>query len=798
MKPDIHSSDSKKSKVRDTLGARIRRCAAAAWQVLQPEERTRRWAAAGLVVLVTALVIVTGVFIKPGFPGFLDGISGILILAVFVVLLGAAMGLALKLLSLLPRFITGFGLIAFIVLLFIMMQFNFPFPMALTAALLLGGAQAFLGGSLAIVSHRDFKFKSFLKKSMVFLAILIPLALDACLVVWLAGRGNDKHLTAGSKAAVNVRMIDMPNPVRTGPYRVLQMTYGSGADKHRPEYGEEAEIKTDPVDATLLVKGSKGWKMSLRKWYWGFDVDAFPVNGRIWYPEGDGPFPLVLIVHGNHKMEDFSDPGYAYLGELLASRGFIFVSVDENFFNSSFLSGLKRENDGRGWMLLKHLEVWREWNCTPSNPFFGKVDMDYIGLIGHSRGGEAAAIAGAFNRLQHYPDDATLDFDFGFNIKAICAIAPSDGQYKPTGRPTPLENVNYLVLQGAHDSDVAVFMGIRQYNRVKFTDDNTWFKAAFYSYRSNHGQFNTTWGDNDWGRPLGWLINRKPLLDGEEQRKFGKVAIAAFLECTLHGETGYLLFFRDYRRGIDWLPDDILINRYEDSSFSLLAGYDEDVDVTTGSLQGVEICGENLTVWREEDLSFRSGGTKKNNVAVIGWGEPGAEEIEEEPAVYTLKLPPRFGTAQKLTSDSRLVFTLVEADEDPPEPEEEAEETLGDENTYEKKKKNDKDKAEKKEEDVPVEFSVELIDGSGAAIRRPIMDFMPVPPIIRSRFSKLPGEKCLWKNDYEPTMQTFELSLHEFLEDAPGFDPAEIQEIRFVFDRTPKGVVIVDNIGFSR
>ena len=51
------------------------------------------------------------------------------------------------------------------------------------------------------------------------------------------------------------------------------------------------------------------------------------------------------MVHGNHDMEDFSDPGYAYLGELFASRGIIAVSVDENFLNSSYadlLGGLQR------------------------------------------------------------------------------------------------------------------------------------------------------------------------------------------------------------------------------------------------------------------------------------------------------------------------------------------------------------------------------------------------------------------------------------------------------------------------
>ena len=59
----------------------------------------------------------------------------------------------------------------------------------------------------------------------------------------------------------------------------------------------------------------------------------------------------MLIVHGNHNMKEFSDPGYGYLGELLASRGFILVSVDENFLNGN----IRGENDARGWMLLQHL-----------------------------------------------------------------------------------------------------------------------------------------------------------------------------------------------------------------------------------------------------------------------------------------------------------------------------------------------------------------------------------------------------------------------------------------------------------
>ena len=105
------------------------------------------------------------------------------------------------------------------------------------------------------------------------------------------------------------------------------------------------------------------------------------------------------IVHGNHNPQDFSDPGYGYLGELLASRGFILVSVDENFING----GLRGENDGRAWLLLKHLEAWKQWNDCAGSPFYHKVDMSNIALMGHSRGGEAVGDRGGVQ-----PADVTI------------------------------------------------------------------------------------------------------------------------------------------------------------------------------------------------------------------------------------------------------------------------------------------------------------------------------------------------------------------------------------------------------
>ena len=254
----------------------------------------------------------------------------------------------------------------------------------------------------------------------------------ACIVT--AGcRGSVELVPSDAPTALARHTIDARDPGQRGHYGVRTLYYGSGTDRRRPEYRDSVTIRTSSVDASKLV--SLGDNADSRNGYWGFTPKEFPRNARVWYPDGAGPFPLVLVVHGNHNMKDFSDPGYDYLGNLLASRGFILASVDENFLNG----GIRNENDARGWMLLKHLELWREFNDSVGGPFHGIVDMDRIALIGHSRGGEAVGHAAAFNRLSHYPDDANVEFDFGFDIRSLIAIAPVDGQYLPTGRKVVVE-----------------------------------------------------------------------------------------------------------------------------------------------------------------------------------------------------------------------------------------------------------------------------------------------------------------------------------------------------------------------
>ena len=757
------------------------------WNRIQPGHSVRKGAAWGITVITALLLIFIGFFETPGLPGFINYASG----SIFFLLMGALLGFAFlagfEIITTLPKFINRTGLAAVFVMtmLFVLMRLLSPIGIYSVALLSLSGA--IFGGGLAALSRRGFRFNPRIKKGMILTAVILPLAFFAYVILWLSGTGNTEHLTEAIPLPAKISALDAANPARSGIHAFRYLTYGSGTDTRRPEFGEEAIILTPSVNAEPFLKGNEGFKMKIRKWYWGFAPNSFPLNGRVWYPEGPGPFPLILIVHGNHKMEEYSDPGYAYLGEHFASRGYIFVSVDENFFNGGFLSSLSKENDGRAWILLQHLSLWREWNQNPENLFYQKADMENIGLIGHSRGGEAAAIAGNFNRLPYYPDDASVKFDFRFNIKGVAAIAPSDQQYQPADRPNPLENINYLVLQGGHDADVSLFLGARQFSRVRFSEDPFRFKASIYIYRANHGQFNTVWGDLDYGLPLGFLLNRKPLLSGEQQRKIGKIYLTAFFAFTLKDDSSYLPMFRDHRRIQDWLPQDIYISRYQDSTFFPVCEYSEDVDLTTGSIPGVIIQGENLTVWREGELKFRSRGTKQNSCVYVGWRGPASERKGENAPAYSILLPETLDRP-KTSRNSYLVFSLCESDEGLPE--------IGD--STESSSENGPEPENSKKINPPLSFSIVLTDASGRSLKKSVEDFMRVPPVIRSRFTKINDESGLYGSDYEPTLQTVHVPLAEFNGEENGPDTSKLRSVKFVFDRGREGILVLDDIGFSR
>ena len=135
------------------------------------------------------------------------------------------------------------------------------------------------------------------------------------------------------------------------------------------------------------------------------------LRADVHHPAGlpDGPYPIVVFLHGNHsscfrERSDYRWPcrpaagpipnheGYDYLASRLASYGYVVVSVSGNGVN---VLGNRVADTGmrqRGELIEAHLDLWRRWSTAGGDPFgdrfVGQVDLSRVGTMGHSRGGE--------------------------------------------------------------------------------------------------------------------------------------------------------------------------------------------------------------------------------------------------------------------------------------------------------------------------------------------------------------------------------------------------------------------------
>ncbi len=613
-----------------------------------------------------------------------------------------------------------------------------------------------VGALISVAIHQG------IRKPSSILSLAIALGILVATVLWLANPGDDSYLVRPDADITPVIPLDLPSPSAPGPMKYDYLTYGSGTDKRRAEYGPSVAIKTSTVDASGFLPQLDAWKEKERWSYWGFDASRLPLNGRVWYPRGEGPYPLVLVVHGNHPMWEFSDPGYAWLGQHLATHGYMVVSIDENFLNLAVTSDYEQdENIARTLLVFQHLALWKQFNEHPSSRFAGKVDMRNIALVGHSRGGQAVTTAGAFNQLASHPENGNFKFDFNYNIKTIVSIAPVD-PYSPSGSLVPLSDVNFLTLYGGHDAQAPGFWGLRPYYDTTFQATNYGCKSAVYFYRGNHALFNTAWGGKDFGPLLGWLVNHKPVMPPDAQRQVGAVFITAFLEATLRGKTAYLDLFRDSRRGRGWLPDDVFVTQFEDSRFRSLADFSEDINLATTTIPGGTIHHENFVVVAENLLKTRTLDSTGQKVVYLGWNRNGNASVSNLIPQYSIRIPANLAQEWNIGSESFLSFFACNSQASP----------------------------------VSLDLSVELEDRSGNRSRIPLSHFLALHPPLVSKLSKGLYDFQA-KRDYEQVPQTYELPLSEFTTACPAFDPSQLSIIRFVFDRTESGEILLGRIGIA-
>lgn len=123
--------------------------------------------------------------------------------------------------------------------------------------------------------------------------------------------------------------------------------------------------------------------------------DELPIRGTVSFPEGAGPFPLVVIAHG---FKGFSEWGFfPYLAERLAEADLAALRFD-----------FARNGTGENRTEFDRLDLFRENSITreiqdledlvaalPKLPGAGRTAPRRIGSLGHSRGGAVAVLAAA-------------------------------------------------------------------------------------------------------------------------------------------------------------------------------------------------------------------------------------------------------------------------------------------------------------------------------------------------------------------------------------------------------------------
>jgi hypothetical protein len=287
------------------------------------------------------------------------------------------------------------------------------------------------------------------------------------------------------------------------------------------------------------------------------------INSVVHYPTdlAAGPFPLVIFIHGRHatcylggsaflewpctppRQSITSYLGYEYIQSVLASNGYVVASIGANGINARDNSVNDLGMLARAQTIQYHLDLWSDWNTVGGAPFkdpnlfLGRVNMNNIGTMGHSRGGEGVARHFIYNRSLGSP----------YGIQAVLPLAPVDFQ-RPDVDRVPME-----MLVGYCDGDVSDLQGAHFYDDVRYTSGDPTPKHNTLVMGANHNFFNTVWtpgiglpgAADDWTAFVGggssdpWcgVVSGNHRLTAAQQRGVGMAYTVGFFRRYIGGET---------------------------------------------------------------------------------------------------------------------------------------------------------------------------------------------------------------------------------------------------------------------
>ena len=345
------------------------------------------------------------------------------------------------------------------------------------------------------------------------------------LSVWAAGRRLDAAAAPARTAVAEAPLepaiaVVAADPAAAGPYQTRRLKY-TLPDLSIPEFPA-------PIEVVAEVTAPVGL---------------------------DAPMPLVLFLHGRHSTcyrggpagepsGDWPCParwrpvpshtGYRYITDVLASQGYLTVSIAANGINGQDGLFMDGGASARSQLIRHHLAQWAEWSAFGGDPwgnrFRGRVNMDEVVLVGHSRGGEGV-------------ERATIDThdDDPWQIQGLVLIGPTAfGRQVAAG-------VHTTVILPFCDGDVSDLQG-QQYVDIgrDLTRDRA-LRSSVMAMGTNHNFYNTEWTPglskspawDDWFDPGDPQCgeNRERRLTPAEQQSVGLAYTAALVDLAIAGNT---------------------------------------------------------------------------------------------------------------------------------------------------------------------------------------------------------------------------------------------------------------------
>jgi hypothetical protein len=232
----------------------------------------------------------------------------------------------------------------------------------------------------------------------------------------------------------------------------------------------EYRLQTEPAEVYEIASGSQN--------PYGIPAEFF--SERTVFPSNIqdlAPAPLVVISHGNGH--DFA--WYDYLQAHLASYGYVVMSHQNNTIpgSSAAADTTLRHTDAFLGAVLGN-------GCEAINPALcDMVDPTRIVWIGHSRGGEGAAIAHRRLREGSYvPVNYTVD-----SIRVVSSMAGSDNVGMDAELRADPGTVPFHLIYGAADSDITGTAGIDEEHAFHIFERAKGPRQSVYIHGVGHAWF---------------------------------------------------------------------------------------------------------------------------------------------------------------------------------------------------------------------------------------------------------------------------------------------------------------------